>query len=262
MYHKDWWFFDWWYGSLFEPRRTGYWKPWKPWLWILRFRWLEQWHVQVRVSTLRRIFLDVWTLKNGRLLGGVPFFSFRGSGFLVMETWVVLSKNIFVYNPVSLGKWSSIWLAHIVWIWGSCSTTIPWIPGFTRCLTSLGHLGFALLSFGQAPCLGTTGSRVARMVAASAALPVLHEHQGGEVPKIPPRGWRQKWKPLRTPSPWKWPITSGWNLKITRKLKKENHLRQTSVFGRFPAITCQGPQLPISFFGGHFYKIMHLSPIW
>lgn len=49
--------------------------------------------MQVRVSTLRRIFLDVWTLKNGRLLGGVPFFSFRGSGFLVMETWVVLSKK-------------------------------------------------------------------------------------------------------------------------------------------------------------------------
>ena len=35
--------------------------------------------------------------KNGRLLGGVPFFSFRGSGFFGMETWVVLSKSIFCF---------------------------------------------------------------------------------------------------------------------------------------------------------------------
>lgn len=99
------------------------------------------------------------------------------------------------------------------------------------------------------------------MVAASAALPVLHEHQGGEVPKIPPKGVKAEVETPTYPQPLK--MTYNWRLAPENhpEMKKENHLHQASVFGRFPAITCQGPQLPISFFGGHFYKIMHLSPI-
>ena len=99
-----------------HPRRKGYWKPWKLWLSIRRFRWLEQWHVQVRVSEETGLFKGFLTQKKERLLGGEgAVFLFRGSW--LFWWWKTLGGD-YLCTPKTNWEMMPMWRADF-WMEGS-----------------------------------------------------------------------------------------------------------------------------------------------